>query len=160
VSNGRVISEWWIGKYLEGSGRGLILRYYPGIRLEGLRKTTKSFGQDSRFPSRDLSPGPPEYEARVLTIWPQRSVVNGKECGRKLSKLILRYFTITTLIWRKWRVKATRLAVSSQSFDPKISPVLISSDDHSTIFITTVLYFRRLSLILWPFLTKDEVSHP
>jgi hypothetical protein len=37
----RVISEWWwIGKYLVGSGRGIILRYYPGIRLDGLRKTT------------------------------------------------------------------------------------------------------------------------
>jgi hypothetical protein len=27
-------------KVLEESGRGLILRYYPGIRLEGLRETT------------------------------------------------------------------------------------------------------------------------
>jgi hypothetical protein len=26
---------------MEGSGRGLILRYYTGIRLEGLWKTTK-----------------------------------------------------------------------------------------------------------------------
>jgi hypothetical protein len=32
ASNERVISEWWIGKDLEGSGR-LILRYYPVIRL-------------------------------------------------------------------------------------------------------------------------------
>jgi hypothetical protein len=31
------------GKNLEGSGRGLILRYYNrGIRLEGLKKTTKT----------------------------------------------------------------------------------------------------------------------
>jgi hypothetical protein len=28
-------------KGLEGSDRGLILRYYPGICLEGLRKNTK-----------------------------------------------------------------------------------------------------------------------
>jgi hypothetical protein len=27
---------------LEGSGRGLILKYYPGIRLEGLRKIRKT----------------------------------------------------------------------------------------------------------------------
>jgi hypothetical protein len=27
---------------LEGSGGGLILRYFPGIRLERLRKTTKN----------------------------------------------------------------------------------------------------------------------
>jgi hypothetical protein len=33
--------KWWlIGKDVEESGRGQILRYYPGIFLEGLRKTT------------------------------------------------------------------------------------------------------------------------
>jgi hypothetical protein len=38
-----VISEsWWIGKDLVGSGRGLILRYYPGISPEGHRKITKN----------------------------------------------------------------------------------------------------------------------
>jgi hypothetical protein len=37
----RMTSEWWYnGKDLVGSGRGVILRYYPGTRLEGLRKTT------------------------------------------------------------------------------------------------------------------------
>jgi hypothetical protein len=30
---------WWIEKDLVGSGRGLTLRYYPGIFLHGLRKT-------------------------------------------------------------------------------------------------------------------------
>jgi hypothetical protein len=30
----RVINEWWwIGKEFVGSGRGLILRFYPSIRL-------------------------------------------------------------------------------------------------------------------------------
>jgi hypothetical protein len=28
------------------------LRYYPGIRLDGLRKTTKTFNQNSRSPDR------------------------------------------------------------------------------------------------------------
>jgi hypothetical protein len=28
------------GKDLEGIGNGLILRYYPGIRLEGMSTTT------------------------------------------------------------------------------------------------------------------------
>jgi hypothetical protein len=41
-------SELWIAKDLEGIGGGLILRYYPSIRLEGLRKDTKFLSQDSR----------------------------------------------------------------------------------------------------------------
>jgi hypothetical protein len=41
-----VISDW-IGKDVEGSGHGLILRYCLGICLEGLRKTTKNLGQDN-----------------------------------------------------------------------------------------------------------------
>jgi hypothetical protein len=47
--DGRVTSEWWwTGKDLVGRGRDLILRYYPGIRMDGLRKTTKHLNQDSR----------------------------------------------------------------------------------------------------------------
>jgi hypothetical protein len=55
-------------------------RYYLGICLEGLRKTTKNLSQVSRSPGRDLNPGPPEYEAGVLTTRPRRSVprVGGK----------------------------------------------------------------------------------
>jgi hypothetical protein len=49
-----------------GSVRGLILRYYPGIRLEGLRKNTENLNQDSRSPGSD--PGPPEYEAGVASL--------------------------------------------------------------------------------------------
>jgi hypothetical protein len=45
----------------------VILRYYPGIRLEGPRKTTKILSQDSMSSDRDMNPGPLEYEARVLT---------------------------------------------------------------------------------------------
>jgi hypothetical protein len=46
--------------------------YYPGICREGLRKTMKNLSQDTRSPSRDLKPGPPEYEAGVLTTRPRR----------------------------------------------------------------------------------------
>jgi hypothetical protein len=53
------------------SGRGLILRYYPGIRLEGLKKNTNSIRMTGR---RVLNPGPPEYEAGVVTTRPRRSV--------------------------------------------------------------------------------------
>jgi hypothetical protein len=40
-----------------GSGYGLILRYYRGIRLEGLTKTTKNVNQDSWFPGLTFEPG-------------------------------------------------------------------------------------------------------
>jgi hypothetical protein len=40
-------------------------RYYSGIYLEGLKKTTKNINQDSWSPGWDLNPGPPEYEAGV-----------------------------------------------------------------------------------------------
>jgi hypothetical protein len=53
------------------------LRYYPGIRVVRLRKTTKPMSQGSRSPGRDLNPGPPEYEAVVLTTKPRRLVVIG-----------------------------------------------------------------------------------
>jgi hypothetical protein len=49
---------------LLGTGLGLILRYFPVIRLEGLRKTTKTSitvagGQESNL-------RPTEYEAGLL----------------------------------------------------------------------------------------------
>jgi hypothetical protein len=49
----------WLGKDLEGSGHGLVLRYHPGIHLEELRKTTKNLSQNIRSLGRDLNPGPP-----------------------------------------------------------------------------------------------------
>jgi hypothetical protein len=62
-----VISKLWIGKGLVGIGRGLILRNYPGTRLEGLRKTTENLSQDSLSWGRDLNPRPSGYESRVRT---------------------------------------------------------------------------------------------
>jgi hypothetical protein len=50
------------------------LRNYTDICLEVLRKTTKDFCQDIRSPGRDLNPGPPEYEAGMLTTWPRHSI--------------------------------------------------------------------------------------
>jgi hypothetical protein len=34
-----MITEWWNEKDMEGSGRDLSEKYYPGIRLEGLNET-------------------------------------------------------------------------------------------------------------------------
>jgi hypothetical protein len=58
-------------KCLEGSGRGLILRHYPGIHLEGLRKAMKIRSQDSRSPGRGLKQGPPEHETEVSITRPR-----------------------------------------------------------------------------------------
>jgi hypothetical protein len=49
-------------------------RYYPGICLERLRKTTKNLSQDIPSMGRDLNAGPPEYEVGVLTNRPRLSV--------------------------------------------------------------------------------------
>jgi hypothetical protein len=38
-----------------------VLRYYPGIRLEGLRKITKNLSLDNRLPGWDLVPEPHEF---------------------------------------------------------------------------------------------------
>jgi hypothetical protein len=54
VSNKMVISEWYIGDYIEEIGRGLILRYYPGICLEELRKTMEILSRNSRSRGREL----------------------------------------------------------------------------------------------------------
>jgi hypothetical protein len=75
-----MISErWWIGKDLVGSGRGIILRHYPGIRLDGLRKTTNSSITITSCRGRESNPEPPEYEVAALIIRPRRSVQ--KNCG-------------------------------------------------------------------------------
>jgi hypothetical protein len=55
------------------------LRYYPGICLGGLRKTTKKFSQDSRSPGSDLNTGPPLHEAGMLTSRQRRSLRHALE---------------------------------------------------------------------------------
>jgi hypothetical protein len=54
-------------------------KYYPGIRLGGLRKTAKPLSHDNRSPGRDLNPGPSEYEVTVLITRPLRSVTTARE---------------------------------------------------------------------------------
>jgi hypothetical protein len=43
ASNEGVISKLRVGKDVGESGRGLILKHYPSICLEGLRKTKENF---------------------------------------------------------------------------------------------------------------------
>jgi hypothetical protein len=57
-----------------GSGRGPILKYYPGICLEGLRKTSKDIGQDSRCPGSDSNQASPEYMSEASPLEPNCSV--------------------------------------------------------------------------------------
>jgi hypothetical protein len=66
------ISEWRIGKDLEGSGSGLVLSYCAEIRLEEMKNATNNFIQYSLSEGRNFNPGAPEYEARVLTTRPRR----------------------------------------------------------------------------------------
>jgi hypothetical protein len=56
------------------SGCGLILRYYPGIHAERLRKITKTSIMIASHWGRDSNPGPTEYKAGVLTTRPRCSV--------------------------------------------------------------------------------------
>jgi hypothetical protein len=59
---------------VEGSGRGLILKYYPGICLEELRKTSKNVSQDSQCPGRDSSQTLSDNMSEVLPLELTRSV--------------------------------------------------------------------------------------
>jgi hypothetical protein len=61
-------------KNMTGSGRGLVLRYFPGIYLEGLKKYTKILNQDERPLDRHVNPGLPQYEAGMLNTRPSRLV--------------------------------------------------------------------------------------
>jgi hypothetical protein len=56
------------------------LRYYPGLCLEGLRKTMKNFNECRRSPGRDFNPEPPEYRAGVLATQSLRSVPMRATC--------------------------------------------------------------------------------
>jgi hypothetical protein len=56
----------WVREDVQGSGRGLILMYYPSIYLDGLKKNTENLSQDSRSLDWYLNPGHPEYQAGVL----------------------------------------------------------------------------------------------
>jgi hypothetical protein len=71
VSNERVISEWRIGKDLEGSGGGLILRYCPLIRLEGRgksRTTVRGAGLRAEVWTRERPPT--QNTLMEAGIWP------------------------------------------------------------------------------------------
>jgi hypothetical protein len=47
---------------------------YPDICFKGLRKTATDLSEDYQSPGWDLNPGPPKYEAGVLTTGPRLSL--------------------------------------------------------------------------------------
>jgi hypothetical protein len=77
----------------------LIVRYYPKIRLEGLRNTMKNLGQDSRSPGRDLKPGSPEYKLldHDFRLPARNMFIRNKEDLYRRSK--------TVRVWKYWTTK-------------------------------------------------------
>jgi hypothetical protein len=57
-------------KDVEGSGRGLIVRYYQTSAWRETEEKHKKLIHDNRSLVRDLNPGPPEYKAEVLIAQP------------------------------------------------------------------------------------------
>jgi hypothetical protein len=64
----------WIGEDVEESSRGLIVRYYPDIRLQRLRKVTINLRQDSQCPASDPNRASPGYKSKPLSLEPMYSV--------------------------------------------------------------------------------------
>jgi len=59
-----MLGEWWIGKDVKRSGRGLIeglSQHFPG----GTEENHKNLSQDSRSPGMYMNTLPSEYEAGV-----------------------------------------------------------------------------------------------
>jgi hypothetical protein len=90
---------------LEGSGSNLIFRYYPGISLEVLRKSTNNLSQDGLSQYRGLNPEPPEYEAEDRVVW----CVDGRtvlKCSLKKSDVRMWIWFIRVMIeiscWLLW----------------------------------------------------------
>jgi hypothetical protein len=68
VSNSWMTIMNWKGWWMRD--RAQILRYYLGIRLEELRKTTGNISQESRCPGRDSNQVPPEHKSDALPLEP------------------------------------------------------------------------------------------
>jgi hypothetical protein len=58
-----IYSNLLVGKYVEGSGRGLIWGPLSELACKDYEKTTKNFSQGSRCPSWDSSRAPPKYKS-------------------------------------------------------------------------------------------------
>jgi hypothetical protein len=71
-----------LGNDSEGRDHSLI-RYYPGMWLEGLRKSMENFSLYNRYPATDSNRADPQYKSRTLLpghcgqcVWLEDSVVS------------------------------------------------------------------------------------
>jgi hypothetical protein len=74
-------------KAMKGSCCGIILSYYAGICLEGLKGTAKYLNQNSRSPHRDLNPNLPNMKQESLrrSVEKAWSSILSVRCGVKIS---------------------------------------------------------------------------
>jgi hypothetical protein len=91
--------KWMMNwEHVEGIDRGLILRYYPSIYLEWLRKSLETLSQDSQSSGRYLNPRPPEYVAGMLITRPRRSVSFFRSFCPSFFPFILSLFLSSTFV--------------------------------------------------------------
>jgi hypothetical protein len=65
--NGRMAAEWWMGKDLRGSGRGLIKIISRNLH-QGLGKTTKETLSGYPVTGRDSNLTPPDNKSRTVRL--------------------------------------------------------------------------------------------
>jgi hypothetical protein len=64
---------WYVNYEFESIWKEAFVAYFKVLSrhsLEEMRKTPITLSEDSRYPGRNLNPGPPEYQAGVLTTQP------------------------------------------------------------------------------------------
>jgi hypothetical protein len=110
-------------------------RYYLGVYLEGLRKTTKPIGQNSGSSGRNLNPRPPEYETGVLLTHLRRSV------AMKITKIVRR----ANLFWSWSELVTLKCELDSLLLCSSIRLVVIVSvlRVHGVVLIFRVLRRKR-----------------
>jgi hypothetical protein len=117
-------------------------RYYPGICLEGLRKTMKNLSQDSRSPGRDLNPGPLEYEAGVVTTRPRRSVYTAVYYQATHQVAYVGSRSVTTRIMYRRHVSSlnTRLAMRIRKPETNKKSTLLITITAGSLTWNTILF--------------------
>lgn len=88
-----------------------VIRYYPSIYLEGLRKVMKNLNQHNPPPCQELYSGPSNHKAGVLNVQPQQNITLGtimKNCSSPAHTYL---FIIDSKQWKQ--VIITVLAIQT-----------------------------------------------